>query len=114
MRISYWSSDVCSSDLLQGKQARQVDHRKRIVLSRRADRAEAVDQDAAGQAVVLDDDRSTAQRRRAVAKPEPTAEIDGQCRAARQIDQRSEERRVGKECGRTVRSRWWPDHKKKK
>src|SRR3546814_18511192 len=25
---------------------------------------------------------------------------------------RSEERRVGKECVRTCRSRWWPDHKK--
>src|SRR3546814_15578226 len=27
---------------------------------------------------------------------------------------RSEERRVGKECVRTCRSRWWPYHKKKK
>src|SRR5881409_4352647 len=27
---------------------------------------------------------------------------------------RSEERRVGKECSRTCRSRWWADHKKKK
>src|SRR3546814_20747382 len=29
-------------------------------------------------------------------------------------DRRSEERRVGKECGRTCRSRWSPEHKKKK
>src|SRR3546814_7675859 len=29
-------------------------------------------------------------------------------------DIRSEKRRVGKECVRTFRSRWWPDHKKKK
>src|SRR3546814_17774259 len=27
---------------------------------------------------------------------------------------RSEERRVGKECGSTCRSRWWPYHLKKK
>src|SRR3546814_11809166 len=27
---------------------------------------------------------------------------------------RSAERRVGKECVSTCRSRWWPDHKKKK
>src|SRR3546814_11024857 len=27
---------------------------------------------------------------------------------------RSEERRVGKECVSTCRSRWWPDHQKKK
>src|SRR3546814_12361795 len=26
---------------------------------------------------------------------------------------RSEERRVGKECGSPCRSRWWPSHKKK-
>src|SRR3546814_16845736 len=31
------------------------------------------------------------------------------CVNASDID-RSEERREGKECGRTCRSRWWPDH----
>src|SRR3546814_13111853 len=30
------------------------------------------------------------------------------------VDQRSEERRVGKECGSTFRSRWSPERKKKK
>src|SRR3546814_12217231 len=34
--------------------------------------------------------------------------------AAFGIGARSEERRVGKECGSTCRSRWSPDHKKKK
>src|SRR3546814_18695505 len=33
---------------------------------------------------------------------------------ARQIADRSEERRVGKECVSTCRSRWSPDHYKKK
>src|SRR3546814_17025527 len=30
------------------------------------------------------------------------------------LGNRSEERRVGKECVRTCRSRWWADHEKKK
>src|SRR5437764_3505316 len=34
----------------------------------------------------------------------------GHSAAGRTLDGRSEERRVGKEC----RSRWWPDHEKKK
>src|SRR3546814_16373046 len=33
---------------------------------------------------------------------------------AQSIGQRSEERRVGKECVSTCRSRWWPSHKQKK
>src|SRR5881398_3774230 len=36
-------------------------------------------------------------------------------RGARHVrPSRSEERRVGKECRLTCRSRWWPDHSKKK
>src|SRR3546814_15680699 len=35
-------------------------------------------------------------------------------RAIGVLIQRSDERRVGKECVRTCRSRWWPYHKKKK
>src|SRR3546814_19604043 len=30
------------------------------------------------------------------------------------FEERSEERRVGKECVSTCRYRWWPDHKKNK
>src|SRR3546814_16097779 len=42
-------------------------------------------------------------------------EIDGLRDRQREGDQtRSEERRVGKECVRTCRSRWWAYHKKKK
>src|SRR3546814_2380963 len=63
MRISDWSSDVCSSDLAQaGERAR----------AGRDDVARAVDR------------------------------ID--------LDVRSEERRVGKECVSTCRSRWSPYH----
>src|SRR3546814_14040551 len=35
---------------------------------------------------------------------------DGENRKGQAIDRRSEERRVGKECVSTCRSRWWPYH----
>src|SRR3546814_1038674 len=76
MRISDWSSDVCSSDLAclsapgrgEGDLRRRRRSRGRSFL-RRADRAEHADQRG-----------------------------------------RSEERRVGKECVSTCRSRWSPYH----
>src|SRR3546814_5660921 len=76
MRISDWSSDVCSSDLgrLSRIDAMQV------------------------QAMAL------AQARR---RQTERAAIDA---ALRRIDERSEERRVGKECVSTCRSRWSPYH----
>src|SRR3546814_20931855 len=84
MRISDWSSDVCSSDL------RQV----------RTDRAPA------GRAHRA---RLTAQEGRCGAgryrQPHPRR---------RRSAQRAEARRVGKECVSTCRSRWSPDHEKKK
>src|SRR3546814_9907436 len=71
MRISDWSSDVCSSDLQHPAQhARSIDARWRLLrrlASARGDRTQA----------------------------------------------RSEERRVGKECVSTCRSRWSPYHYKK-
>src|SRR5213594_4469189 len=38
----------------------------------------------------------------------------GPARPAPRMPRRSEERRVGKECERLCRSRWWPCHLKKK
>src|SRR3546814_9380972 len=67
MRISDWSSDVCSSDLIGIDIAAEVE---RLALRQR---------------------------------------IDGVARFDR-IDDRSEERRVGKECVSTCRSRWSPYH----
>src|SRR3546814_11879970 len=49
--------------------------------------------------------------------PARRAEIrwcSGRCRAAARRRRRSEERRVGKECVSTCRSRWSPYHSKKK
>src|SRR3546814_4057950 len=71
MRISDWSSDVCSSDLLDGRGADPLALGQRI--------------DDVGVLVI-----DHARRRDGVG--------------------RSEERRVGKECVSTCRSRWSPYH----
>src|SRR3546814_11020684 len=98
MRISDWSSDVCSSDLAEraiGRPGRQL-----------------VGHDGIG-VLVFD----------AMRNAEP-GEIFGQhmlgkvrlslIEIAHQKLHRSEERRVGKECVSTCRSRWSPYHSKKK
>src|SRR3546814_2156156 len=78
MRISDWSSDVCSSDLIAGLPAVAV----LVFLAR-----------AAGAGGVA---RGVLPGRRIV-------RVDGGVA-------RSEERRVGKECVSTCRSRWSQDH----
>src|SRR3546814_1826614 len=70
MRISDWSSDVCSSDLFQRTSA----HRSRCRPMRRSSLKMAL------------------------------------TRSSSTIATRSEERRVGKECVSTCRSRWSPYH----
>src|SRR3546814_10553651 len=86
MRISDWSSDVCSSDLVQAN--------KQQVLR---DLAEVWREESptmwAGMAKY---------RMKEVGRPSFAVEPIG--------GQRSEERRVGKECVSTCRSRWSPDH----
>src|SRR3546814_4520456 len=85
LRISDWSSDVCSSDLLA-----------QIIV-------EALDQrTAAGEHDALVDDVG-GQFGRGVFKGDTHALNDG---ADRFREGRSEERRVGKECVSTCRSRW--------
>src|SRR3546814_2701608 len=95
MRISDWSSDVCSSDLevllhlLSGERPAQEAHHVAHLLVRLVE----------GDAVpALDDDV----RRRADADGEATRRRLGQGGDGL----RSEERRVGKECVSTCRSRW--------
>src|SRR3546814_1374823 len=90
MRISDWSSDVCSSDL--GR--RQVD---------RGDSGDHAAGEGMGLAEVVGADR------RAEAVFGVVGERDGLVEA-RHGEQRSEERRVGKECVSTCRSRWSPYH----
>src|SRR3546814_14384070 len=85
MRISDWSSDVCSSDLRIASVARR---REPGVHPRRG----GID---------------------AVAKPLPALFDLAGHRGDGRRHLRSEERRVGKECVRTCRSRWLPYHLKK-
>src|SRR3546814_11047931 len=98
MRISDWSSDVCSSDLLGIEQRRSIRLVKQLGLEIEARRqveigvagaCEAVDAAVLAAAIWIDRLRE------------------------RQV-RRSEERRVGKECVSTCRSRWSPYHSKKK
>src|SRR3546814_13598740 len=94
MRISDWSSDVCSSDLvatigLGATSGRPVCPSDARVMTARIMVAKAPTVSACSQDV---------------AKPAPV----------RSQMARSEERRVGKECVSTCRSRWSPDPSKKK
>src|SRR3546814_8682673 len=80
MRISDWSSDVCSSDL------------------------RAIGAIGRGEAHILD---------HLLGRSAGAAVIEGHIRRAHfrgLDDHRSEERRVGKECVSTCRSRWSPYH----
>src|SRR3546814_5403160 len=75
MRISDWSSDVCSSDLLS-----------------------------------LQAHQRTGSKPRSPGAHHAISKINGQDRTRRTVGVRSEERRVGKECVSTCRSRWSPSH----
>src|SRR3546814_15943700 len=117
MRISDWSSDVCSSDLQdrtgaegEGAAFRQrfASHGNRGPQNCAHDRphAEASQQQA-------EDGRSAVERiarKNGRQRPYPAAAKPERAGA----DQGSEERRGGKECARTCRYRWAPDHSKKK
>src|SRR3546814_20212907 len=100
MRISDWSSDVCSSDLGVGVERGVV--AARVVL----DRADGGTVDRVG-AVLLHQIREL--RRVVVGDRRAT----GHALAGAAIFDRSEERSVGKECVRTCRYRWQPDDIKK-
>src|SRR3546814_4789393 len=90
MRISDWSSDVCSSDL----------HRR----TRGAGRG------AGG----LGGGRPARDPRSASGGTLCGSALAGPWRWLPSVRRRSEERRVGKECVSTCRYRWWPCHYKKK
>src|SRR3546814_17750265 len=96
MRISDWSSDVCSSDLPPFL------HDRDGVL-RRLFR----DRGARGRARP---DRDPFVRPRGAAAPDRLSRGE----LCRQAGQRKEERRVGKECVSTCSTRWAPYHYKKK
>src|SRR3546814_8550938 len=89
MRISDWSSDVCSSDLAEKNLFLVIDVAQAAELVAHA----PLGDHAAGHVGGLLD---------------VVAGAGGDVLGA--VDQRSEERRVGKECVSTCRSRWSPDH----
>src|SRR3546814_11601734 len=93
MRISDWSSDVCSSDL--PFTAEQTHHIAKAEL-----RPVCVDRVGlgVGAAHVCHGEHNR---------------LGGRLRQKLQHEVRSEERRVGKECVSTCRSRWSPYHEKK-
>src|SRR3546814_8922840 len=124
MRISDWSSDVCSSDLMVLVEQLAQRLERRLMAGLEAVLVEAgvaVDFGlaavAAPQQVRLQaDDRITAAHRAALdrfqqAGPRPAVSEFEESRDRRlEVGDRSEERRVGKECVSTCRSRWSPDH----
>src|SRR3546814_12154676 len=117
MRISDWSSDVCSSDLAQRKRSagRGKDKPK-------PDSAEALKQEAFDLVTEVIDDlfkergqqekvwgsmvKQTLKRR----KPGFNESYHGFRGFGQLLEERSEERRLGKECVRTCNSRWSPYH----
>src|SRR3546814_2143568 len=93
MRISDWSSDVCSSDLPGAEHAERRAHHRDI-----ADRIVAR----------ADPHRTHVRVAGAVAiEQQRDHDIGGERKRA---DRRSEERRVGKTCVSTCRSWWSPYH----
>src|SRR3546814_12594764 len=100
MRISDWSSDVCSSDLVgtvlpkadaMGVDDIGVDRLHRVIIE-----AKPLDRLAAH---VEHEDVGVGEQRLHAGKVVGLLEVE-----------RSEERRVGKECVSTCRSRWSPYH----
>src|SRR3546814_16750560 len=112
MRISDWSSDVCSSDLLVAEPLRPPSGGSRrlprntppydIVRSAlpRASRRHLSERDARRGFLALP---SSPERKRSGRGPRGPQQLLCACA-------RSEERRVGKECVSTCRSRWSPEH----
>src|SRR3546814_2766296 len=104
MRISDWSSDVCSSDLF-GEEHRGADDGA----AERESAEKIATFDHAGDTY---DAAAGLQARVNISRFAPAAR--GSRGRSRRGRARSEERRGGKECGSTSRARWARDHYKKK
>src|SRR3546814_14592214 len=102
MRISDWSSDVCSSDLsFQGDAEHLFNAYQPIAFTP----TEPVSP------LPTTPDGAETDAPAAPEPAEPVSSIDvGQLVEALASSDRSEERRVGKECVSTCRSRWSPYH----
>src|SRR3546814_1048455 len=98
MRISDWSSDVCSSDLRRHRVKRERHLADPLV--RRIDRGY-------GDLAIFGIDINAGVADHRLRAGEPRIDLRHH---RRQPIERSEERRVGKECVSTCRSRWSPYH----
>src|SRR3546814_18477971 len=100
MRISDWSSDVCSSDLI-------------AIDDQLAEPGRAGD---VGALADIDEDRAVETAAGGAGKVVLLGHAAGTAKGSRPLSRRcrSEERRVGKQCASTGRSRWSPVHSKKK
>src|SRR3546814_14979697 len=104
MRISDWSSDVCSSDLLANRSMTMA-----LQIAPSAARVEEGERlwappEALAANAAVERFRYWVNARLGL----DLADYDALWRWS--IDDRSEERRVGKECVSTCRSRWSPNH----
>src|SRR3546814_17221661 len=118
MRISDWSSDVCSSDLVKAITRADLEQLVEDLIKRTLDPCKKALKDAGLKAdaideVVLVGGMTRMPKVRSIVKDffgkEPHTGVNPD-----EVVARSEERRVGKECVSTGRSRWSRDHKKKK
>src|SRR3546814_15254734 len=98
MRISDWSSDVCSSDLADDEGQRHDGPGDILV---EEETAPCADQRLVAFGRRMDGGGCQRQRH-------PADDQRDDQRRAQRVDQRSEDRRVGKECVRPCRSLWWP------
>src|SRR3546814_19160528 len=106
MRISDWSSDVCSSDLHPLADAIVSAARKQGVA------LATVDEFESGTGIGV---RGIVEGKRLALGNTALMQQEGvDVAILSEKAERSEERRVGKECVSTCRSRWSPDHYKKK
>src|SRR3546814_17150013 len=103
MRISDWSSDVCSSDLILSISRIKEIHKRLPNTHLVMHGSSSVPQDLLAEIREFGGDMKETYG-------VPVEEIQ----EAIKFGVRSEERRVGKECVSTCRSRWSPYHSKKK
>src|SRR3546814_11397957 len=102
MRISDWSSDVCSSDLVEEKP-----------LTGEVESVKVEAKPASSGAPIVDNKAAYATKKVELVEPKHSESETSQKESKKvetKAKQRSEERRVGKECVSTCRSRWSPYH----
>src|SRR3546814_11861896 len=106
MRISDWSSDVCSSDL-----GAAVIARANAFLDEAVPLASGTWADwQGGQLTLADPAQWVGSKPGGLLLRKNGLHIELVIDADSAIGKRSEERRAGKECVSTCRSRWWPCH----